>query len=373
MLKSILWLPVIAISLVEATLPVCKTCPVNGQWSPWSDHTTCSKTCGLFGQKVQKRSCPSFAMGCPCKGPVSRIVPCASAVCPKAPVCATGYKKYQPRGSTRYVCGNITRDDNYRAPGCRITKKMHPCPCPTGGAWSAWQNSAPCQKFDYNFTKITCGMFGTVWQTRTCKSTAQGCPCSGPDRRKISCPKNPCTTGQKCYNNLPIVKNLNTGAKECGLNVWAAPIMNPLPPCYTTTTTTTTVTTFAPCGSGCSEADLQALWLTDDQPQKLSFTYSTDANGCLTAGYVCQAINASDLIFFGVRPQEPPYPDYYPNTGYYTVERQAIGSNIVSKVPNPFLCAMTSPTPRWQFDSYYFNQVDILTIFCQLERPMGAE
>ncbi|CAJ0935643.1 unnamed protein product, partial [Mesorhabditis belari] len=341
MLKSILWLPVIAISIsiVEATLPVCKTCPVNGQWSQWSDHTTCSKTCGLFGQKVQKRSCPSFAMGCPCKGPVSRIVPCASAVCPKAPVCATGFKKYQPRGSTRYVCGNITRDDNYQAPGCQLTKKMHPCPCPTGG--------------------------------KVCKSKDYGCPCTGPNARRIACPKVPCTGAEKCCYDYPVVKNLETGVKECGLNVWAAPIMNPLPSCYTTTTTTTTVTTIPPCGNGCSEAALLAKWDQGDQPQNLTLFYSTDANGCQTAGYVCKSLN-NTTIHFSVIPQEPEYPDWYPDTGYYIVELEEYGTEIVSKEPNPFLCAMTSPTPTWQFDSYYFNQVDLVTIFCQLERPQGA-
>uniref|UniRef100_A0A914DR85 Uncharacterized protein n=1 Tax=Acrobeloides nanus TaxID=290746 RepID=A0A914DR85_9BILA len=49
--------------------------------------------------------------------------------------------------------------------------------CPPGGTWSAW-NSGTCND--------TCGMWGTLAQTRTCLSAANGCPCTGASSQPSS-------------------------------------------------------------------------------------------------------------------------------------------------------------------------------------------
>ncbi|CAJ0925307.1 unnamed protein product, partial [Mesorhabditis belari] len=209
----------LVVVVVEATtLPACITCPENGQWSPWSDVTTCSATCGLFGRKIQKRTCNSWIQGCQCKGVYSRAVPCAPALCPKAPFCAAGFTKLANS------CQNVARANDYQADQCSINAKLNVCPCPSGGVWSAWANKGSCS--------ATCGLCGTVNQTRTCRSAPYGCPCVGATTRALKCPAKPCGTGAACCNSLSVVKNLGTNATQCGLQLPADPLLSPAPACW---------------------------------------------------------------------------------------------------------------------------------------------
>ncbi|CAJ0943499.1 unnamed protein product, partial [Mesorhabditis belari] len=348
--NKIAFLLVVVISFVEATLPVCKVCPVNGQWSQWSDHTSCSGTCGLFGKKVQKRSCTSWAKGCPCKGVYSRIVNCSPVACLKGAACAAGFKK------VNNLCANVARADDYVAPKCNLNTKLHQCPCPTGGAWSAWTSSGiPCN--------ATCGMCGTMVQGRSCLSTHYGCPCTGPASRRVACPKTPCNTAAKCCPNQPLVTVLSTKVKECGLNVFTPPILNPLPSCFTTSTTTTTTTTTAACGSGCDENLYSFTNNRVHAPDQLNFTYITDESGCQTATYIC-AGNGTQTIHFGIYASDPPEPGG-PGGGYdYISIDSETGTTIESSGNNFFRCAVTSAGFQWQF-----HDRDFFYIYCN---PYGG-
>ncbi|CAJ0936798.1 unnamed protein product, partial [Mesorhabditis belari] len=106
-----------------AILPVCTKCPTGGIWSVWRDASRCSKTCGLHGEKTQKRNCTSAKFGCLCLGSTSRVVPCPVSLCGFGTAsCASGYSKWLNKAAGKWLCGNVTRADDYKAPKCRITK-----------------------------------------------------------------------------------------------------------------------------------------------------------------------------------------------------------------------------------------------------------
>ncbi|CAJ0945286.1 unnamed protein product, partial [Mesorhabditis belari] len=252
----------------DACCDSCSTIP-NGAWSKWIDYTSCSKTCGLFGRKVQRRTCDSWSFGCPCNGVYSRVVPCAPTPCTKAPVCAAGYTKYKSTATNAYLCGNVTSTTDYVPLNC--------FPCPAEGVWSAWSNVGACT--------ATCGLFGKVNQTRTCESASYGCACTGPTTQTYACPKKPCPTGAPCSGGQVVVKNLVTNATQCGLQLAPAQVLHPID-CSTTTTSTTN--TPAACASGCNQNLNSFLRAGDDGD--LSFNYTTDASGCLTAKFMWFAV-----------------------------------------------------------------------------------
>ncbi|CAJ0949459.1 unnamed protein product, partial [Mesorhabditis belari] len=223
--------------------------PSTGVWSNWVDYTACTKTCGLFGRKVQRRNCTSWSFGCPCTGAYSRLVPCPTTPCPcpKNPCtnisCASPYKKYLSHWTApaSYQCGNVTRADDFNSTGyCEglMFGNVECNPCPPGGVWSAWSNVGPCS--------ATCGLHGKVNQTRSCDSAGYGCACTGPTTRQYLCPKNLCPKVPHCAPGNVVVKNLVTKANQCGLQLAPDQVLHP--PCgsYTTTTPKATTTTTTP-------------------------------------------------------------------------------------------------------------------------------
>uniref|UniRef100_A0A914DNE8 Uncharacterized protein n=1 Tax=Acrobeloides nanus TaxID=290746 RepID=A0A914DNE8_9BILA len=124
-------------------------CPAEGVWSTWSSPTTCNDTCGSCGVITQTRTRMTTANGCPCTGASTMFTPCATQPCtyPRMSCCGT-YKAMAVSG--QIICGPLTA-------------------CAPGGTWSDWFTSA-CND--------TCGMCGSMIQTRTCTS-APACPCNG--------------------------------------------------------------------------------------------------------------------------------------------------------------------------------------------------
>ncbi|CAJ0917721.1 unnamed protein product, partial [Mesorhabditis belari] len=223
--SSLLIVGVFVLDGVSAALPACTTCPTGGIWSNWVDYTSCSKTCGLGGRKVQKRNCNSWNFGCPCTGVYSRLIPCAPTPCATGTPCVAPYKKYLSTTTKKYLCGNVTaRADDYKAPTCTITKQLLYCSCPPGGLWTAWTAVAGAK------CSATCGLCGTIAQKRTCRSTANGCPCTGPSTRNFACQSTPCPNS-KCCSGYPLVTNLGTKKPQCGLQLAPDPVL-PLAKCF---------------------------------------------------------------------------------------------------------------------------------------------
>ncbi|XP_052285147.1 SCO-spondin-like isoform X5 [Dreissena polymorpha] len=116
------------------------SCPVNGDWSPWSGWVTCSVSCG-GGTTSRNRTC-TYEMG-------------------------------KPRGDN---CTGPTND----------SKSCGTDPCPVDGTWGQWSHFTPCVE--------TCGN-GTKTRNRTCEYTAghpHGIACPGTDKDVQYCNTEPC-------------------------------------------------------------------------------------------------------------------------------------------------------------------------------------
>ncbi|XP_055546342.1 hemicentin-1-like [Wyeomyia smithii] len=67
----------------EETICNVKFCPINGDWTPWTNWTPCSETCG-FGRSIRWRSCANPAPrngGLPCVGSESELQICKLREC----------------------------------------------------------------------------------------------------------------------------------------------------------------------------------------------------------------------------------------------------------------------------------------------------
>ncbi|CAJ0919235.1 unnamed protein product, partial [Mesorhabditis belari] len=332
----------------------CTTCSnvTTGVWSKWTDYTTCSKTCGLKGRKVQRRTCDSFYWGCPCTGPYSRLVPCPTNPCGLAPVCAAPYKKWKPAGGSKYYCGNVSlaTDWHYAECGSSAYGIIDCFPCPPGGVWSAWSNVGACTK--------TCGLCGSVKQIRNCTSAEYECPCTGPTNRTTTCPKTPCA-GNKCCFDHPLVKNLVTNKTQCGLQLAPDQVLHPPgftdPECIEATTPLPPTTTRPPCGSGCAQ-NLSSYRATGENGT-LIFTYTTDGAGCLTATYSCRRNDFPNKnMFFGVMTQV--------RTGTRFFAYIKYGNPVISDSAHYFLC---SPSAEWDYvGSTGGNLITAVQIVCYI-------
>ncbi|CAJ0943864.1 unnamed protein product, partial [Mesorhabditis belari] len=350
-----------AFSLFEATLPVCKTCPVGGIWSGWTDYTTCTKTCGFFGKKAQTRTCQSFGRGCPCKGNYSRIVPCTANSCPTAPFCAAGHARYLNTATNKYLCKAIARADDYKAPNCNLNKVLHACPCPYGGIWSNWFTETSCP---FNGA-WPCGLCQKHTQYRVCRSAQAGCPCVGPTNRTALCSADFCTGNgghAPCcpgYSSVRTIINNITSNPHCGPTLPDDPVIK-LPACMPTTTTTTTTTTTPMCTSGCPENFIERVYTVDNST--FNVTYSTDENGCQIANYVCSPLPNSTYAWFGVVAQGDS--DYMNNVNYDYLDDENVPGPVTSTADKYFHCAVGPSGPKWQFVGK-----DFIWVYCN--PPMG--
>lgn len=129
-------------------------CPVNGNWSAWSDWSTCSVTCSV-GVETRSRSCdnpPPQYNGHACVGNVTDTQPCNDSVCPY--VC----KDLSPECSTHknVFCA---ADHPYGQQLCPVTCGT----CRVDGKWSQWSAWSSCS--------VSCEN-GTRHRTRNCSDPA---------------------------------------------------------------------------------------------------------------------------------------------------------------------------------------------------------
>ncbi|KAL7383391.1 hypothetical protein ABVT39_009646 [Epinephelus coioides] len=202
-------------------------CPVcmhrEDGWSPWSEWTECTVTCGT-GTQQRGRSCDATSN--PCTGPSIQTRKCSLSKCDSRIRQDGGWSLWSPWSSCSVTCGEgqITRIRHCNAPvpqlggkDCegsgRETQRCTAKPCPIDGGWGPWSPWATCS--------ATCGG-GIKSRTRVCNSPQPqygGNNCIGEANDSDSCNKkdcpidgclsNPCFAGVDC-NSSP------DGSWECG-------------------------------------------------------------------------------------------------------------------------------------------------------------
>uniref|UniRef100_A0A8C6KJ50 Thrombospondin 1 n=1 Tax=Nothobranchius furzeri TaxID=105023 RepID=A0A8C6KJ50_NOTFU len=219
------------IPCANATVPDGECCPRCGTpsdyaedgWSPWSEWTHCSVSCGR-GIQQRGRSCDRINNNC--EGTSVQTRDCYLQECDKRFKQDGSWSHWSPWSSCSVTCGAgvITRIRLCNSPtpqlggkDCmgegRQTEKCQKSPCPINGNWGPWSPWGTCS--------LSCGG-GVQTRKRLCNDPAPlygGKECVGDaiDKQmcnKKSCPidgclSNPCFSGAKC-TSLP------DGSWKCG-------------------------------------------------------------------------------------------------------------------------------------------------------------
>ena len=198
-------------------------CPIHGNFSSWSIFSVCSKSCGN-GTKTRTRNCsnPSPKHGgrnCSLLGPSKEVLNCNVFPCPVH----GNYSPWSNFSSCSKSCGNGTqvRTRNCSNPSpkhggrnCSLlgpSKEVQSCnvfPCPVHGNYSLWSNFSSCSK--------SCGN-GTQIRTRNCsnpspKHGGRNCSLLGPLKEVRSCNVFPCPV----HGNYSSWTNFSSCSKSCG-------------------------------------------------------------------------------------------------------------------------------------------------------------
>ncbi|XP_058662321.1 thrombospondin-1 [Ammospiza caudacuta] len=203
----------------NATVPDGECCPrcwpsdyADDGWSPWSEWTSCSVTCGN-GIQQRGRSCDSLNNRC--EGSSVQTRTCHLQECDKRFKQDGGWSHWSPWSSCSVTCGTgiITRIRLCNSPVPQLNGK--PCegearenkacqkdPCPINGNWGPWSPWDACT--------VTCGG-GLQRRSRLCNNPEPqygGKTCVGEARgtqvcNKQDCPidgclSNPCFAGATC-------------------------------------------------------------------------------------------------------------------------------------------------------------------------------
>uniref|UniRef100_A0A670YPP8 Thrombospondin 2 n=1 Tax=Pseudonaja textilis TaxID=8673 RepID=A0A670YPP8_PSETE len=192
-------------------------------WSPWSEWTECSVTCGP-GTQQRGRSCDVTSNTC--RGPSIQTRTCSLGKCDNRIRQDGGWSHWSPWSSCSVTCGvgNITRIRLCNSPmpqmggksckgGGRETEECERDPCPINGRWGPWSPWSACT--------VSCGG-GIRERSRLCNSPEPqygGKACAGDVLQRDMCNKqdcpidgclsNPCFPGTEC-NSYP------DGSWSCG-------------------------------------------------------------------------------------------------------------------------------------------------------------
>ncbi|XP_013408767.1 coadhesin [Lingula anatina] len=181
---------------------VCKTqpCPVDGGWGAWSGYSTCSKTCGN-GRLVRSRECNNPAPqhgGQECTGMHKQKKRCTLKKCPIdgdwslwtdwtpcSVTCGTGSHTRsrecvapRPRFGGRPCTGNDTD-----VLSCYVD-----IACPVNGGWSSWSSWSTCE------APPCSGIRGVQLRFRACNNPS-------PKLGGLNCIGD-ATEQRKCHNNI---------------------------------------------------------------------------------------------------------------------------------------------------------------------------
>ncbi|ESN92609.1 hypothetical protein HELRODRAFT_164684 [Helobdella robusta] len=171
----------------------CNTleCPIDGFWSDWSQWGSCNITCG-GGQQIRTRVCedPKYG-GQPCSGANITVQRCNSQSC-----AVDGYwLEWNQWSSCNATCGGGQRirkrfciEPQFGGLYCQgNNSEFDTCntdPCPIDGTWKEWRDWSSCS--------ITCGG-GRQIRTRECNPPKYGgLDCPGDNTMEKFCNDEPC-------------------------------------------------------------------------------------------------------------------------------------------------------------------------------------
>ncbi|XP_046850057.1 LOW QUALITY PROTEIN: uncharacterized protein LOC124443619 [Xenia sp. Carnegie-2017] len=213
---------------------ICKTkpCPVDGQWSPWQQWSSCSKSCG-FGYKTRHRSCsnphPKFG-GSLCEGQPLEIKWCMPRLCNNtseftpwsewsqcSAQCGIGFK-YRNR--------SCRQKDSDKGPEICLGSKKEYKECmgtnctTTWGVWSTWSkclgNCLNGQAFRMRYCVDTGGKTGVACEknktfdieTKSCKPSSCDVEAVWTSWTKWSACSRSCARGTKRRQRYCITANI---------------------------------------------------------------------------------------------------------------------------------------------------------------------
>jgi len=201
----------------------CPVCEESLEFSPWSDWTECSVTCGA-GVKSRGRTCD--VVHNKCNGPTIDTRSCSSKPCVQKTRVNGGWSHWTPWSSCDVTCG---RGKQRRIRACNsplpqyggdecegkasMTKHCKNHACPIDGNWSEWSPFSTCSK--------TCGV-GFQSRTRKCnnpKPRYGGKPCAGDDNEAENCNERDCPIdgclSSPCFGKVKCT-SYSDGTFSCG-------------------------------------------------------------------------------------------------------------------------------------------------------------
>ncbi|XP_062331210.1 thrombospondin-2-like isoform X1 [Osmerus eperlanus] len=204
----------------------CPQCSAKGSedgWSPWSEWTQCSVTCGR-GAQQRGRSCDDVITSC--SGPSLQTRSCSLVKCDRKVRVDGGWGLWSPWSACSLTCGegNITRVRLCNAPPPQRggqdcvgeTKEMQPCnntPCPIAGGWVSWSSWTECS--------VSCGG-GLSSRQRECSNPSpqhRGRKCVGDSVDYAACNRDACPIdsclSRPCFPGVDCGTH-SDGSWECG-------------------------------------------------------------------------------------------------------------------------------------------------------------